>query len=102
MREINRVLKAGGWAILQVPIDLNREHTFEDWSIQEPDDRERAFGQFDHVRFYGRDYKDRLKAAGFKVTIDSFVESLSAHTIERFGLDPMEGIYFCEKPAHGK
>ena len=102
MQEMNRVLKVGGWAILQVPIDLNKEHTFEDWSIQEPDDRERAFGQSDHVRFYGRDYKDRLEAAGFKVTIDSFVESLSASTIQRFGLDPTEGIYFCEKLAHGK
>jgi SAM-dependent methyltransferase len=101
MQELNRVLNVGGWAILQVPIDLNREHTYEDPSIQSPDDRERAFGQFDHVRFYGRDYQDRLEAAGFKVTVDSFVKSLSTHTIERCGLDPEEGIYFCEKRAQG-
>jgi len=50
MSELYRVLKKEGWAILQVPIDYNRETTFEDFSITTPKGREKAFGQNDHVR----------------------------------------------------
>src|SRR5579863_2750569 len=56
MREIYRTLKPGGWAILQVPISLTLETTYEDFSIVTEAGRERAFGQSDHVRLYGRDY----------------------------------------------
>ena len=49
LREMFRVLRPGGWALLQVPIDFDREHTFEDAGITDPRERERAFGQFDHV-----------------------------------------------------
>ena len=65
MREMLRVLKPGGWAIIMVPI--SRDVTFEDPSIVTPEDRERFFGQWDHVRFYGQDIKDRLESAGFDV-----------------------------------
>jgi SAM-dependent methyltransferase len=95
MREFYRVLKAGGWAILQVPIkDVT---TFEDPSVTSPEDRERIFGQHDHVRRYGPDYKDRLVEAGFSVTVDRFVRELDAHTVRRFGLMRTEDIYFCRK-----
>ena len=67
MKELLRVLKVGGEAILQVPISKNSEKTIEDWSVTTPEEREIAFGQFDHVRIYGQDYTDRLSSAGFKV-----------------------------------
>jgi SAM-dependent methyltransferase len=67
MKELLRVLKVGGEAILQVPISKNSAKTIEDWSVTTPEERERAFGQFDHVRIYGQDYTDRLTLAGFKV-----------------------------------
>jgi SAM-dependent methyltransferase len=67
MSELYRVLKKGGWAILQVPIDYSRDTTYEDFTITKPEDREKAFGQNDHVRWYGKDYKDRLKSVGFEV-----------------------------------
>ena len=79
MRELHRVLRTGGWAILQVPIST-AEVTFEDPKITRPKERERAFGQFDHVRRYGADYKDRLEDAGFSVEVDGFVRD---RTIER-------------------
>jgi len=98
IREIFRVLSSGGWALLQVPIDISRETTFEDPSVTDPRERHRIFGQYDHVRIYGRDYLQRLKEAGFEVSVDEFVKELPASTIERLGLDTSETIYLCRKP----
>lgn len=64
-----RVLKPGGWAILMVPINPDVD-TFEDPSVTDPEERKRLFGQYDHVRQFGRDYADVLSKAGFKVTAD--------------------------------
>jgi len=95
MREVFRVLKPGGWAILQVPI--LREKTFEDPTIIEPADRLKNFGQSDHVRIYGKDYQNRLEKAGFKVTVDGYVRELGKTRILRYGLLRREDIYFCTK-----
>ncbi|MCK9204107.1 MAG: methyltransferase domain-containing protein [Bacteroidales bacterium] len=67
IKELYRILKPGGWAILQVPISKVLQTTFEDDTQITKQDRERAFGQFDHVRIYGQDYKARLESAGFVV-----------------------------------
>ncbi|MGV6861388.1 MAG: class I SAM-dependent methyltransferase [Putridiphycobacter sp.] len=67
MKELFRVLKPNGKAILQVPISKNSEKTFEDFSITDPKEREIVFGQFDHVRIYGQDYPERLESIGFSV-----------------------------------
>jgi hypothetical protein len=95
MRELYRVLRPGGWAIIQVPIlgDL----TFEDSTVVSPDERQRLFGQYDHVRQYGLDYKDRLVDAGFFVKADGFVRELKNRTVRRFGLVRNEDVYFCWK-----
>lgn len=98
MREMVRVLQRGGWALLQVPLDSSREETFEDSTITDPRDRQRVFGQYDHVRIYGRDYPGRLAEAGFEVTTDDFVKSLPVAMIKQFGLDANETIYLCRKP----
>jgi SAM-dependent methyltransferase len=97
MSELFRVMKKGAWAILQVPIDYNREITYEDFSITTPEGREKAFGRHDHVRWFGRDYKDRLKRAGFVVNEDDFVKSFSPENLFRFGLMDSELIYYCKK-----
>ena len=95
MAEFHRVLRPGGWAILQVPI--LGEKTFEDPSMKTPEERERVFGQHNHVRIYGRDYKDRLEAAGFTVHVDSFARQLGEKAARYFGLDADEDVYFCQK-----
>lgn len=97
MKELFRVLKSGGWAILQVPIDPTLEKTFEDPKIISPEDRKRLFGQSDHVRIYGRDYKNRLQEAGFTVKVDKYVKELSDKSIQKYGLLEDEDIYFCCK-----
>ena len=98
MREIYRVLRHDGWAILQVPfIEKNLETTFEDPAITSASERERMYGQHDHVRLYGKDYASRLEDAGFSVTQDDFVKTMPDKVIRRYALPPDEVIYFCKK-----
>jgi SAM-dependent methyltransferase len=94
MREFKRVLSPRGWAILQSPLELSRAETYEDFSITEPAARERAFGQFDHVRIYGRDYYDRLASAGFAVETVPFADLLGADAAARHGIR-QEDLVFC-------
>ena len=98
MKEIYRVLKPGGWAIIQIPIfHPVPDVTFEDDTVTDPQERDRLFGQDDHVRLYGKDYPDRLRQAGFTVVEDDFVNSLSAEEQARFALPKDEVIHLCKK-----
>lgn len=97
MSEIHRVLKPGGWAIIQSPVYMEMEHTLEDSSITDPLERERIFGQNDHMRKYGSDYGVRLRKGGFKVTEDNYLHELSYKERIRYALPEKEIIYFCEK-----
>jgi SAM-dependent methyltransferase len=97
IRELFRVLKRDGFAIVQVPIDLTRAQTYEDPSVRLPSDREREFGQEDHVRVYGQDYVDRLKEGGFAVCERDYSTEVGVESRQRFGLQD-ELIYECWKP----
>lgn len=97
--EFFRVLRPGGWAVIQVPIW--RTVTVEDPTVTDPDERVRLFGQFDHVRSYGPDFADRLAEAGFRVTVDPFPHRIGAAHRERFGLMRREEIHFCRKVPGG-
>jgi SAM-dependent methyltransferase len=101
MRELRRILRPGGWAILQVPVDASRERTFEDSAVTDPAGRERLFGQWDHVRVYGRDYAQRLADAGFDVQVVPYARRLGPDAIRRCGLDAAESIHLCRKTAGG-
>lgn len=94
MREIYRVLKPGGFSILQVPFfNPVPEKTFEDRSITDPRQREKAFGQDDHVRKFGKDYAQRLERAGLKAIEDQFANELDDERRNKFGLVKGEIIY---------
>jgi ubiquinone/menaquinone biosynthesis C-methylase UbiE len=96
MREMNRVLKRDGWAVMQVP--LSREITYEDWSIVKPQERLKAFGQDDHVRRYGHDFEDRLRDTGFHVTRSTVSDVAQPNEAIRLGLTSASGdIFFCTK-----
>jgi predicted SAM-dependent methyltransferase len=102
MAEFFRVLKPDGWAILQVPISLCLAATYEDFSITDPMDRERAFGQSDHVRIYAMDYVDRLKQAGFVVELFHWRGNNRDYggKNNRFGLIDREIVFFASRPDH--
>ena len=89
MKELFRVIKKGGMGIFQVPQDLNRDVTFEDNSITDPKERAKIFGQYDHVRVYGRDYFDKLRSVGFKVEEVNYSQKVSSELSSRYRL--MEG-----------
>lgn len=96
MRELYRVLKPGGSALILVPIQ--GEHTFEDATITDPLLRERYFGQFDHVRMYGTDIMQRLQQAGFQVQAVSVSDIVTKQAeIEWMGLPVNETIFACHK-----
>ncbi|SDE05150.1 Methyltransferase domain-containing protein [Pricia antarctica] len=86
MSEMYRVLKTGGWGIFQIPQDLKRDETFEDDTITDQKERAKIFGQYDHVRIYGRDYFDKLRSVGFTVEEVDYTASLLASDIEKFRL----------------
>lgn len=86
MQELFRVLKNGGMGIFQIPQDLKRETTFEDNSITDPKERARIFGQYDHVRIYGRDYFDKLKSIGFRVKQIDYTREISPELVDKYRL----------------
>jgi SAM-dependent methyltransferase len=88
MQELYRVLKPGGWGIVQSPVNLDRNKTYEDPAITSPEERLKHFGQKDHVREYGRDYADRLREAGFIVDEVSLNDYADTASIERYALTP--------------
>ncbi|MCX2745977.1 class I SAM-dependent methyltransferase [Mangrovivirga sp. M17] len=98
MKEVYRVLKPGGWAILQSPQDMNMQNTYEDPEITDPKDREEHFKQSDHYRIYGLDYGERLEKGGFEVKEIPYPKQLDQEKVERYALPKEEIIYLCTKP----
>ena len=97
MQELYRVLKPGGFGIFQIPQDLSREKTFEDDTITDKKERAKIFGQYDHVRVYGRDYFDKLRAIGFKVDEVDYTKKIAPEKLERFCLMKNEILPVCYK-----
>ena len=86
MQELYRVMKVGGMGIVQIPQDLSREKTFEDNLITDQKERAKIFGQYDHVRIYGRDYFDKLRSIGFKVEEIDYTTTMSNEAISKYCL----------------
>jgi SAM-dependent methyltransferase len=95
--ELFRVLRHGGQAIISVPLRLDQP-TLEDSTVTTPAERKRMFGEEEHVRYYGLDITERLRAAGFDVAIDLASDVPSA-TRKRYGLRNDENIFHCRKPG---
>jgi SAM-dependent methyltransferase len=90
LSELYRVMKPGGWGILQVPIRYQLDKTFEDPTITDRQERIEKFGQYDHVRVYGLDYYQKLADTGFVVEKVNLSQKLSDEEIKRFALEKNE------------
>ena len=97
MIELYRVMKPGGWGIMQVPQDLDRDVTYEDASITSPEEREKHFWQKDHVRLFGKDYPEWLRKAGFTVVECDKDAHYSVEIQERYRLGKSEILYIVSK-----
>ncbi len=93
MKELYRVLKPGGIAVLQVPISMKLKNTYEDSSADTPEKRLAVFGQRDHVRIYGMDYTKRLSEAGFRVEIIN----IDVQKYSEYYINPKEALFICHK-----
>ena len=93
MSELWRVLRPSGLAIIMVPIEEGWDHTYEDASITSRADRLIHFGQEDHVRYYGRDLRDRLRDAQF--SIEEWVAT--EPDVLKHGLRRGERIFLCSR-----
>lgn len=91
LTEMYRIMRSGGMGVMLAPIDYTLETTFEDDTITDPKQRAEVFGQYDHRRIYGKDYLERLRAAGFEAfEIDYAAEfSDSDRTKFSFGSDKL-------------
>ncbi len=97
MSELFRVLKPGGMGIFQIPQDLSLEKTYEDFNMVTPEERTEHFGQYDHVRIYGKDYFDRLRKVGFKVEEVDYSKTLSPESLDKYRLTKGEILPVCYK-----
>ena len=97
MQELFRVLKPGGMGIFQIPQDLSRASTFTDDTIVDQKERAKIFGQYDHVRVYGRDYFDKLRSIGFKVIEEDYTHKIAPELVEKYCLAKGEIIPVCFK-----
>ena len=97
MQELFRVLKPGGMGIFQIPQDLSRASTFTDDTIVDQKERSKIFGQYDHVRVYGRDYFEKLRSIGFKVIEEDYTHKIAPELVEKYCLAKGEIIPVCFK-----
>ena len=94
----NKALQAtGDNAVFLGPTDMKHETTYEDPSSTTPKEREKHFGQYDHLRMYGGDYDKRLAKGGFNVRVYDLFEELGDGYANKYGLMKDEFIYFCQK-----
>jgi SAM-dependent methyltransferase len=95
MRELARVLKPSGWATVLVPVMA--DVTWHDPAVTAPEDRARLFGQWDHVRAYGKDFASRLGAEGFDVKTVAATDVLEGSSEAELVQFKDEQLFFCRK-----
>lgn len=110
IEEIHRILSLGGWAVFTVPQKDNLPETYEDPSVVTPGDREKHFGQKDHLRIFGNDFPDIVKGKGFRVrAIDAYAfpeeirrkNVLTPSTLSKHPLATNDRkVFFCQKVSH--
>lgn len=96
IKELYRVLKPGGFGILQVPVSLKLEKTYE-IETHKPEERKRLFGQFDHYRIYAKDFTNRLENCNFNVNLYNPNDIDWKLEVEKYGLNILEDLIVVNK-----
>ena len=97
LAEMYRIMRKGGFGVMLAPVDYSRETTFEDDTITDPKQRAAIFGQYDHRRIYGKDYLNRLSAAGFEAEEIDYATEFPDYdrTLYSFGCDHLYIVRKC-------
>ncbi|MDX5346046.1 MAG: methyltransferase domain-containing protein, partial [Hymenobacteraceae bacterium] len=97
MEEMRRVLKTGGYAIIQSRINELQDKTIEAPEGATEAERYKLLGQADRFRNYGLDHTERLESAGFKVKTVDIRQYLKPEEVKLYGIDTNELLYICQK-----
>jgi len=96
LAELARILRPGGFLIVQVPLNLESP-TDEDPTVVSPEERKRRWGEPDHLRMYGLDVADRIRAAGFDVEVLRCGALFEGSLRDHYGLDQKEVVFVCRR-----
>ncbi|MHA4843893.1 methyltransferase domain-containing protein [Flavitalea antarctica] len=97
IRELYRVLKPGAKAIISIPINHGHYETLEDPAVTDPKEQEKLYGDTGHLRYYGEDYVERVKQAGFNTAFTSVTDFISPEMIARCVINPKDVVHLCFK-----
>jgi SAM-dependent methyltransferase len=86
IREMKRVLKTDGLAIVMTVVDLKKPKTYESEAIKTPAERLKNYGEDDLTRLHGLDFQQRLEAQGFEVEALDYRLTFSEADQKRLGL----------------
>jgi len=93
LSELHRVLKSDGVLLLMIPVLYGWARTYENPGITAPEERRRHFGQWNHVRWYGADIRERIASAEFGLS--EFLAPMAA--VLQFRLMREERIYIATR-----
>jgi len=96
INELYRVLKPGGFAILQVPLSLKLEKTYE-VKTDTAQERKKLFGQSDHYRIYAKDFINKLESCNFNVNLYNPNDLDWNLDTEKYGLNNLEDLIVANK-----
>jgi len=98
LAEICRVLKSGGFAILQTPYSSKLHHTWQDPGINTDEARLHAYGQEDHVRLYGQDIFERIETSGLRSCVSLHKDALPNINGAKYGVNEAEPFFLFQRP----
>jgi hypothetical protein len=98
LSEVFRILRPGGYAILQTPYSFFLSNSFCDSCINTDALRLRYYGQADHVRLYGRDLFARIEGSGLRLQVHTHEQWLSGLDSAKYGVNPREDLILAVKP----
>lgn len=92
--ELKRCVKKSGKIMLSFPVTMDVK-TFENPDLKSKEDKIYYYGQEDHVRLYGKDFKERLESYGLKIEVYRPEELLSPKLVEELKLIRNDSVLIC-------